>query len=245
MAPSPIQTTSPISAARWPAALPSDIAHLLTRNIQRLANRESASARSMLATVAWLVFVLWSANQGMRGLVDALNLIYRRSEARSLPTRLALTLAMTMGLVLLLAAAVFAVIVLPAMLEMSGVQGFGGFGSLLRWPAMLVFGGLVIALLLRYGPNRPDAHWPSIFFGSFVGAGLWLVISILFAWYVRNFARFDEIYGSLGSVAVFMTWLWMSALAMLVGAEFDAEAFARSQSDHAGAAHSHTRRAGG
>ena len=96
---------------------------------------------------------------------------------------------------------------------------------------MLLFSGLLIALLLRYGPNRQDAHWPSIARGSVIGAILWLAISVLFAWYVRNIASFDEIYGPLGSVAVFMTWLWLSALAMLIGAEFDAEAVERANSD--------------
>lgn len=211
--------------------LPSEIADLLGRNIQRLADRESATTRSLLSTVAWLLFILWSANRGMRGLVDALNQIYRRAEARSRLIRLALTLAMTLGLVVFLAAAAFAAIVVPVLLDVAGVDGLGAMGAYLRWPAMLLFSGLLIALLLRYGPNRQDAHWPSIVRGSITGAILWLAISVLFAWYVRNVARFDAIYGSLGSVAVFMTWLWLSALAMLVGAEFDAEAVERSKSD--------------
>ncbi len=211
--------------------VPPDIAHMLGRQIDRLADRESASTKSLLATVGWLAFIMWSANQGMRALVDALNLIYGRTEERPLWLRLLLTILMTLGVVVFLALAVFTILLLPAIVGMFPANDdIGSALRLLRWPAMLLLAGLATALLLRIGPSRRDAYWPSILVGSAVGALLWIGVSIIFSWYVRNFASFSALYGSLGAVAAFMTWLWLSALAVLIGAEFDAaQSFLRSE----------------
>ncbi len=105
----------------------------------------------------------------------------------------------------------------------------------LRWPAMLLLTALAIMILLRFGPSRKETHWPSILRGSLIGATLWILVSVGFSWYAQNVASFSALYGSLGSVIVFMTWLWLSALAVLVGAEFDAaETFGRSEYHLAG-----------
>lgn len=203
--------------------VPLDIAHLLGRQIDRLAERESASTKSFMATVGWLAFIMWSANQGMRGLVDALNIVYGRREERPPWLRLLLTILMTLGVVVFLVLAVFAILLLAVIVEVFPVDNdIGRALGLLRWPAMLLLAGLAIALLLRIGPSRRDAYWPSILAGSAVGALLWLGVSIVFGWYARNIASFSALYGSLGSVAAFMTWLWLSALTVLIGAEFDA-----------------------
>ena len=79
------------------------------------------------------------------------------------------------------------------------------------------------AVLYRYGPSRDKAEWKWVTPGGLVAAVLWLVASMLFSWYVANFGSYNETYGSLGAVIGFMTWIWISGIVVLVGAEINAE----------------------
>jgi membrane protein len=216
--------------------LPPEISQMLLRQIARLADQDGATGKSLLASIGWIAFIVWSANRGMRGLVDGLNVIYGSTEERNWLIRLAMTMAMTIGVVGFLALSIFAVILVPVILDRLEIdEGLGEALTLLRWPATLVMVGAASALLLRFGPSRRFVRWRSLILASALSAVLWMGQSIVFSWYVRNFAGFSEIYGSLGSVAAFMTWLWLSALAVLIGAEIDAaRIFLQSEHDFAG-----------
>lgn len=106
-------------------------------------------------------------------------------------------------------------------------RGLSNFADLMlriaRWPAMFVAVALALALIYRYGPSREAPRWRWITWGSAVAAVLWLGASALFSWYAASFGKFNETYGSLGAVIGFMTWLWISAIVILIGAELDAE----------------------
>jgi membrane protein len=80
-----------------------------------------------------------------------------------------------------------------------------------------------LALIYRFGPSRAAPKWRWITWGSALAAALWLAASALFSFYAANFGNFNETYGSLGAVIGFMTWLWISAIVVLLGAELDAE----------------------
>ncbi len=217
--------------------VPADIAKLLAQQVSRLAVQNSGAGKGpSLDYLVWLALVLWSANRGIKGFSDALNVIYNRVEQRPWLLRLGVTLLMTVGAIGFLVVALATVLVLPAVLtalpaENSTAMMIGW----LRWPAMLLLTALAIMILLRFGPSCKETHWPSILRGSLIGATLWILVSVGFSWYAQNVASFSALYGSLGSVIVFMTWLWLSALAVLVGAEFDAaETFGRSEYHLAG-----------
>jgi membrane protein len=92
-----------------------------------------------------------------------------------------------------------------------------------RWPAMFIALALAIACIYRFGPSRAAPRWYWITWGSSVATLLWLGASALFSWYAANFGAFNETYGSLGAVIGFMTWLWISAIVILLGAELNAE----------------------
>lgn len=81
----------------------------------------------------------------------------------------------------------------------------------------------VLAVIYRYGPSRETAQWRWITWGSAIAALLWIAVSGLFSWYAASFGKFNETYGSLGAIIGFMTWLWLSAIIVLLGAEIDAE----------------------
>jgi membrane protein len=88
---------------------------------------------------------------------------------------------------------------------------------------MYVILTFALAVIYRFGPSRETPRWRWITWGSAVAALLWLGVSGLFSWYAGNFGKFNETYGSLGAVIGFMTWLWISAIVILIGAELDAE----------------------
>ena len=123
-------------------------------------------------------------------------------------------------------AALGSIVVIPVVLNYVSV-GFSGWGDLLlkagRWPAMFLVLTFALAVIYRYGPSRGAALWRWITWGSALAALLWLGVSALFSWYAANFGNFNETYGSLGAVIGFMTWLWISAIVILLGAEIDAE----------------------
>jgi membrane protein len=95
--------------------------------------------------------------------------------------------------------------------------------SLARWPILLAVVVAGLAVLYRYGPSRDKAEWKWVTPGGIVAAVLWLAGSMLFSWYVSNFGSYNETYGSLGAVIGFMTWIWLSSIIMLLGAEINAE----------------------
>ena len=170
-----------------------------------------------------LTFSLWSANAGMKALFDALNIVYDMQERRGLIKLNAVSLSFTAGAVLVLVLAIGAVVVLPVTLEYAGLRSIGGsIAMMARWPALYVIVALGLAVIYRFGPDRENAQWRWITWGSGLAAALWIIVSILFSWYAANFGAYNKTYGSLGAVVGFMTWIWISCMVILAGAEVDA-----------------------
>jgi membrane protein len=171
-----------------------------------------------------LAAALWSANAGMKSLFEAMNVAYDEDEERSFVRRNAVTLAMTLGAIIVLVVFLAAIAVVPAIIAFAGLGGAAGWlVSLLRWPVVLVLAGLALAVLYRVGPSREPAQWRWVTPGSaFAALGL-IVASMLLSFYFSNFADYNETYGSLGAVIGLMVWFWVSALVVLVGAELNAE----------------------
>jgi membrane protein len=173
---------------------------------------------------AGLVTALWSANAGMKGLFDALNLVYEVPEKRSFIRLNAISLAFTgatIGFVLL---ALAAMVVVPIAFDHIGITTAAETTfRWLRWPGLLVALMLWLAVLYRFGANRTRAIWRWVTWGSAVAAVLCLTVSALFTWYAANFGSYDKTYGSLGAVIGFMIWIWISMIIVLLGAEIDNE----------------------
>src|SRR5262249_20783053 len=169
---------------------------------------------------------LWSANAAMKSLFDTLNIVHNEEEKRGLVKLNAISFCFTIGGVFFVLAALGSIVVIPVVLNYVSV-GFSGWGDLLlkagRWPAMFLVLTFALAVIYRYGPSREAALWRWITWGSALAALLWLGVSALFSWYAANFGNFNETYGSLGAVIGFMTWLWISGIVILLGAEIDAE----------------------
>jgi len=167
---------------------------------------------------------LWSANSGVSALFDALNVVYGEKEKRSLVRFYSTTLAVTLGSILFIVAALVGVVGLPATLHLFGLPALTESAvRILRWPVLLVTVMLGLAVLYRVGPSWRDAQWRWLSWGSVVSALLWIGASMLFSWYVASFDSYNRIYGSLGAAIGFMSWTWISILIVLIGAELNAE----------------------
>jgi membrane protein len=167
---------------------------------------------------------LWSANAAMKSLFDTLNIVHGEEDTRGFFKLNAISLGFTIGGVAFILAAIGSIVVVPVALQYVGLSDAGDLLLRIgRWPAMYVVLTLALAVIYRYGPNRETARWRWVTWGSAVAALLWLAISGLFSFYAANFGKFNETYGSLGAVIGFMTWLWISAIVVLLGAEIDAE----------------------
>ena len=177
-----------------------------------------------LGAVVGLATSLWSANAGVKSLFDALNVVYHEREQRSFVRLTLISLSFTLGAVVFLIVALLAVVALPVALD------FIGFGSLTdtllklaRWPVMLLVLTGALALIYRYGPSRAKARWQWVSWGSGTAAIVWVLVSAGFSFYVSNFGNYNKTYGSLGAVIGFMTWIWISSMVVLMGAELNAE----------------------
>ncbi|SFM87508.1 YihY/virulence factor BrkB family protein [Methylobacterium pseudosasicola] len=188
----------------------------------RLLN-EKGDATLGLSLVIGVALSVWSANGGMKHVFDALNLVYNEREKRNFFILNLVSLAFTAGALAFLILALGAVVVLPIVFDFIGVGKDAWWLALLRWPALLlaVLGGL--AVLYRYGPSRDAPRWHWVTGGSAVAAVLWLGGSLLFSWYVAHFGSYNKTYGSLGAAIGFMTWIWISTIIVLLGAQVNAE----------------------
>lgn len=176
-----------------------------------------------LGAIFGILVALWSANSGMKALFDALNVAFEARERRGFVKLTLITIGFTLGAMVFLIAALGALVAVPAIIHFIGLGHAGDLLlSLLRWPALLALVGLVVTILYRYGPSRPDARWRWISWGSGFAALAFLATSLLFSFYVENFGSYNKTYGSLGAAVGFMTWIWISTTIVLIGAELDA-----------------------
>jgi membrane protein len=177
-----------------------------------------------LTFVIGLAVSLWSANAAMKSLFDTLNIVYGEKDARGFIELNAISLAFTITGIAFVLAAFGAVVIVPVVLNFVGLSNFADlFVRIVRWPAMFVLVALALAVIYRFGPSREAARWRWTTWGSAVATILWLAASALFSWYAADFGKFNQTYGSLGAIIGFMTWLWISAIVILLGAELDAE----------------------
>jgi membrane protein len=202
--------------------LPGGALDIIREQVTRIAAQGGGTLG--VSFVIGLAVSLWSANAGMKAIFDALNIVYDEDEKRGFFALNLQSLGFTLGAIVFLLLAVIGIVVLPIVLNFIGLgSGVEWILSLARWPILLAAVVLGLAVLYRYGPSRDRADWKWVTPGGIAAAVLWLVVSMLFSWYVSNFGSYNETYGSLGAVIGFMTWIWLSTVVVLCGAEINAE----------------------
>lgn len=202
--------------------LPGGALEIIGEQVKRIASKGGGALG--FGFIFGLAVSLWSANAGMKAVFDALNIVNDEEEKRSF-VRLNLTsLSFTFGAILFIIAALAGIVVLPIVFKFVGLgDSMEWLLSILRWPVLLIGVTFGLSLIYRFGPSRDKAEWRWVTPGGLIAAVLWVAVSMLFSWYVSNFGSYNETYGSLGAVIGFMTWIWLSSIVVLLGAEINAE----------------------
>lgn len=203
---------------------PPSAVETLRAPVQQLVNSPSAG----FALAAGLLGALWSASGYIGAFGRAMNRIYEIEEGRPVwklrPLQLVLTLA---GLVMAAAVAFMLAVSGPVASAIGNAIGAGEVAMTVwrfgRWPLILALMVVAVAVLYYVTPNvrQPRFRWISV--GAAVGIAVWVVASIAFGLYVAHFGNYNKTYGTLGGVIVFLLWLWITNMALLFGAELDAE----------------------
>jgi membrane protein len=188
----------------------------------------STSGAAGIAFVTGLALALWSASGYVAAFGRAMNRMYEIGEGRPVWKFRPIMLAVT-AVVLILAALVLVGLVVtgPAAQAVGDVLGLGSTAltvwNIAKWPVILAVVVLIVALLYWATPNirQPRFRWLSV--GAAFAIAVWIVASLLFGFYVANFSSYNETYGSLAGVVIFLLWLWITNLALLFGAELDSE----------------------
>ena len=209
---------------------PSGAVDMLREELTRLAHQDRAALGFSFAISMGIS--LWSANAGVSGLFAAITAVYEEKEKRSIVKYYAITLAFTVGAVVLVLLSLAILIALPLVLDHIADPSVPPLLlKIIRWPILFVLIVLALSVIYRFGPSRIAPRWRWITWGSAFAAVAWLAASALFSWYVANFGSYNKTYGSLGAIIGFMTWMWVSIIVVLVGAKLNAELERRAAPD--------------
>ncbi len=201
-------------------AMPESMRTMVSTQVSNLIDAAGAGFAILGAALA-----LWGASRGAAALSGALNSIFNKKETRGFLKRQGIAIGVTLGVAVLILVALGLLVVGP-MVGHYVADRFGlgeafdiawGIGRWLGAGALVMF---VWAVMYKFLPNT-DAPFRVFTPGAFVGVLLWLGISLLFGIYLENFNSYDATYGALGSAIIFLTWLWLSNMALLFGAEFN------------------------
>ncbi len=192
--------------------------------LEQLASSQSAG----LAMVLGLAGALWAASAYVDAFGRALNHIYGVDEGRPIWKRRPMMLLVTMVLIVLTAVVLVALVLTgPVAKAVGDAIGLGTATVLAwqiaKWPLLLLVVIAIVALLYYATPNlkQPAFRWVSI--GAIVAIVIWALLSVAFGFYVANFSSYDRVYGTLAGVIVFLLWVWLTNLALLLGAELNSE----------------------
>ena len=202
--------------------LPPAAFQLIVERVQMLVSKPpgTLTTRLLLSTAV----TLWSSAAGAKSLMGALNLAYEERETRSFLHYQLLAFTITLCVIGGTVLGLSILVALPAALDIFGIQHHQRVLIRVASFAVLVAAVAIgLSLLYRYGPNRRIPQWQWVTAGSVVATLLWVVASALFSYYVASFATYDATYGPLGTVVAIMMWFFVTAYAVLLGAELNAE----------------------
>jgi membrane protein len=198
---------------------------IFTSAIHNLQHSRGAAGVLVIVGIA---IALWSASGYVGAFMRASNAIYGVQEGRPFWMKRPIQLAVTLVLVLLLAASAIAVVLTGGLATQVGkVIGVGSSAvtiwDIAKWPVLLLVVAFMFSILYWTAPNvrMPGFRW--ITPGGLVAVVLWIIASLAFGFYLANFSHYNKTYGSLGGVIAFLVWLWVSNVAVLFGAELNAE----------------------
>lgn len=193
-----------------------------------LAELQKGQQAAGVLAIVGLLGALWSASGYAGAFMRASNAIYDVPEGRPIWKTVPIRIGVTVATGVLLVVSAFIVVFTGGVAKRVG--GFVGLGEpavlawdIAKWPVLVVLVSLMFALLYWASPNARQGGFRWVSPGGLLAVLLWLAVSSGFAFYLANFASYNKTYGTLGGVIAFLVWLWISNIAVLLGAEFDAE----------------------
>jgi membrane protein len=214
---------------------PSSAANTFQAPIEQITSNRGGAGIMLIVSVAG---ALWAASGYVSAFADASNTIYEVEEGRPFWKLKPLQLVVTLVLILMAAAVALALVLSgPIVGALGGALGLSDTALTVwryaKWPAMLVLVLIIFAVLYYSGPNAKPSGVRWVSGGAILALVAWIVASIAFAIYASNFGSYNKTYGTLGGAVVFLLWLWLTNMAILLGAEFNAET-ERARQVHAG-----------
>ena len=211
--------------------LPRSAAELIGEQLHNVV--EDSSGKKGLGLLVALAVALFGARNGAGSVITAMNIAYDEEETRGFVKLNLIALAITLGAIIAGLLAIGATTALAALGDLlpaaSGATVL--IGKLTSYLLVLALGLAAAAAFYRFGPDRDEPRWEWITAGSLFAAIGWMVLTALFGFYVANFGNYDATYGSLGAVVVLLTWLYLSAYVLLLGAEINAELERQTRAD--------------
>jgi membrane protein len=237
-------TTVSKSLATLSAVVPAGGLQIIDEQLTRITSQGAPTLG--LALLVSLIIALWSSSSGVKAMFEAMNIAYGEHEKRNFlvlnATALVFTVLGVVGAALMLGV----VVALPVALSFVGLgKGTELVVQILGYIILAVALLLGIAGLYRFGPSPHGAKWRWITPGAVLALVLIGVVSGLFSWYAANLGHFDKTYGSLGALIGFLFWMWVSIVAVIVGAELNSELERQAKDDAATAHKSLAKYAGG
>jgi membrane protein len=207
------------------AIAPGPVGDILNNGARSLTEAKSAAGALL---VIGLVTALWSASGYVAAFMRASNAIYDVPEGRPIWKTLPIRLGVTIVVGAMLAVSALMVVFTGRLADRVG-EAIGAGSVLLtawgiiKWPVLVVLVSLMFAILYWASPNARQGGFRWVSPGGLLAVLIWIVVSAGFAFYVANFNSYNQTYGALGGIIIFFVWLWISNIAALLGAEFDAE----------------------
>lgn len=202
-------------------AAPDEVGDLLSAQLGSVAETGGGALSISIAISVGLA--LWAASSGVQHLVEAIGIAYDEPDERGFVARRGQALVLTIGAIVIALLALAAIAVVPAVTRALDLPGaLRLLVSLAVWLVLGLVLTFALTVVYRVGPDRRSAEWRWVTWGAGIAVIVWIVASIGFQIYVSNFGSYDETYGSLAAIVIFLMWLFISSFAILLGAEINA-----------------------
>lgn len=212
------------------SVLPRDAYQLIADQVRALISEEPAELG--LGFVLGVAISMWSASRAVIALITAMNIAYEESEKRGFVRLNFIAVVFTLAALGVMLAAMLILGGLPAIVEKLELpRWIAGAILLLRWPPLAALVLIGLAFVFRYGPSRESARFEWLSPGAVFAMILWLIASAGFSLYVTNFGKYNETFGSLAGGIILLFWFYVSAYAVCIGAEINAEIEYRTEGD--------------
>lgn len=211
-------------------AVPQDIIDIVVTQATAVTGSDNGGLG--LTALLSIAIALYSASKGMGSLMEGINVAYDETEERGFVRLKLVTLGLTLFLIVGLLVALAVTLVLPAALSYFTLGGL--VEPLVLVMSFLIAGAMTVvglSVLYRFGPSRDAPEWSWASIGAVAACALWIVGSAGFAYYVQTFGSYNESFGTLAGVVIMLTWFWLSAFIILLGAELNAEMEAQTRHD--------------